>query len=291
MVRVRKSPPQQLRLEEIVRHLRGVAVLRLLTEPELAALASRCRTIATAMGQPLFVPGDSPAVYTLIRGRVTILRRPAPGVELELFIRTRGQLFGEASLFLGRQVDEARAETSALAIRIAAKALRPVLVNSSTAAQALGLLLAERLEIAEARLSEGAIHSVPKRLLLLLERLARAAAIQDGRGLLLPDYLTHDELAHLLGTTRESVSRALGQLRREGDGRGGRAASYPPAAAHPPVNATASLSKNPAGCSSCLRTGSSKIGGGGSLPQYRILRLCLACSSPLNALFKKVYIL
>jgi CRP/FNR family cyclic AMP-dependent transcriptional regulator len=135
---------------------------------------------------------------------------------VELFTRGPGQLFGEMSLFLGRQVNEARAVTRVLAIRLDAKAAGAALVRNPVAMHALGVVLAKRAELAEARLSESAIHSVRSRLVLFLERLAKTSGVRDSRGILLPHRLTHNELARLLGVSRESVSRGLAQLRRQG---------------------------------------------------------------------------
>ncbi len=197
--------------------LRKCEVLQVLPPEQLALLAARCKALPVPKGGLLFSPGDAPAVYAVASGRVTIVARPGPGIEMHLFTRTAGQLFGEVSLFLGQQVNEARASPAALAVRVDAEALRAALARSPAATLALMALLAERVAAAEARVAEVAIRSVKERLRLFLRHLAADAGVADARGYLLPDRLTREEIAHLVGTSREAVSRGLGRLQREGE--------------------------------------------------------------------------
>jgi CRP/FNR family cyclic AMP-dependent transcriptional regulator len=135
---------------------------------------------------------------------------------MELFDRRASETFGELSLLLDKQANEARAWESGLVLRIDAGAVHRELQNSPAAALALAKLVAERMTLAEARLGEVALHAVKERLRRLLEHLAVAAGVRDSRGHLLRDGLTHEELAHMVGVGRVAVTRALRQLEREG---------------------------------------------------------------------------
>jgi CRP/FNR family transcriptional regulator len=49
-----------------------------------------------------------------------------------------------------------------------------------------------------------------------LSSLAKVRGVEDVDGYLLPIELTHQDLADMVGTTRETVSRIISQLKREG---------------------------------------------------------------------------
>ncbi len=163
----------------------------------------------------LFAPGDVPVVYALHRGRIMVLSRPAPDIEVLLSSRHPGELIGELSLVASEHVQEARAATAALVTRIDIDAFRAVLKESQPATFALAILLGRRAAIAESRMAEVAVHSVKRRLMFALRRLARETPLMDSRGSLLPDWLTRDDLARMIGATRENVSRSLSDLVRE----------------------------------------------------------------------------
>lgn len=202
--------------EDVSARLAAVEVLGELPQRVRSALAHRCRTGSVTKGSVVFVPGDPPALFVVERGRIVILNRPSEDTEIELFDRHPGELFGELSLLLDEQVDEARAAESTLLFRIDGHALQSALRESQPATLALATLLARRMSLAEARIGGVTFHKVKERLLLLLDQLAADGGIADSRGYLLRDRLTHEELARMVGASRVSVSRALSQLRRAG---------------------------------------------------------------------------
>jgi CRP/FNR family cyclic AMP-dependent transcriptional regulator len=200
----------------IGKELQDVEVLRSLPQPVVTGLLQYCRVLSVPKDGAFFTPGDPPSVYVLVRGRVTILARPSPETEIELSTHRAHELFGELSLPLGRHVNEARALVPAVAIRIEGGALWPPLAEGAPAARALAQLLAERTAAGIARLGEIAMPGVKDRLCLLVERLAADTRTVDSDGCHLPDGLTRDHLARMVGASREAVSRGLSRLQREG---------------------------------------------------------------------------
>jgi CRP/FNR family transcriptional regulator len=201
---------------DIARTLSATEVLQVLPQTAIAVLVRACRMITVRKGQMLFVPGDAAAVYAVQRGRVAILARPEAGQEIELFTRHRGELFGEASLWFDHQINEARALHDGVVLRLQAAAARAALDDSLAATLALASLMARRLALVEERIGEVAVHSVKQRLLRVFARLKAGARAADTRGYLLPDRLTQEELASMVGASRIAVSQALRALRRTG---------------------------------------------------------------------------
>jgi CRP-like cAMP-binding protein len=196
-----------------------VSVLRQLPDTVLARILAASRELQVRKDAIVFRRGDAAALYLLQRGRVAIHAELA-GVEsngaLLLAIARAGQLFGEASLFSGSHVNEARALEASIIRQLDARACRAALEAHPRAALALTTLMAERRMVAEARLCELASASVQRRVLLQLQRFAGEASVGDSRGRIIADRLTHEELGRLVGASRVAVSRALGALRRCG---------------------------------------------------------------------------
>jgi len=205
-----------LNRDDIIALLRGMEVLGELPDAALATLASNCRPTATTRGQLIFTRGDPAALFAVAQGHVVICAKPGAGVEMRLFTRRPRQLFGELSLVLDRQIDEARTSESALILHLGAERVHAVLRESQPATLSLARVIANRMAETEARLSAVALGTVKDRLRQLLESLAADSGIADSRGYLIRDRLTHAELARMVGTGRVTISRALRVLRQEG---------------------------------------------------------------------------
>jgi CRP-like cAMP-binding protein len=199
-----------------VRRLGSVRVLRCLPVDALATVARSGREVTVPRGQAVFSTGSAAAAHLLLAGRVVLAVQSPRGNGLHLAMILPGELFGELSLFVGRQVGEARAVRASTVAVLRADAVAAALNEHPRAMADLAGLLAERRLAAEARLAELAMHSVGDRLLCLLRRLAHDVAVPDSRGRLIRKRLTHEELACLVGADRVSVTRSLGKLRRSG---------------------------------------------------------------------------
>ena len=180
------------------------------------AVLGRARRLAFARNAAIFAAGDpAHSVYFIIAGRVKIVRTSASGAESIVEIRDRGELFGElTSLVTG----EPR-RTSAFAIEPAEIAA----VNASDFFRALGndadlarlFARAEATRLAEAvlDLTELAGKSVTGRLVDALGRLSqRHGKLQPDGTLHIGINLTHKDLADLIGTSRETLTKELGVL-------------------------------------------------------------------------------
>ncbi|MFI5395818.1 MAG: Crp/Fnr family transcriptional regulator [Candidatus Binatia bacterium] len=125
-------------------------------------------------------------------------------------------MFGEVSLLLNRQINEARAVQESEGLSIDAGLMRAVLRQDPNAVAALGRIIGERIALTETRLGDLAVRGVKERLGLVLDELAVADGVSDSRGYLIRDRLTQIELAQMVGASRVAVNRALTELRRSG---------------------------------------------------------------------------
>jgi len=169
-------------------------------------------------GEGIIYQGEPGATCHIIeRGKVRVFVIGEDGHELSVRILGPGEIIGEMAIFenLPRSANvEALEETHTLALH------RDVLIRSLQESPDLALqllrALSARLRVATIGAEELASLTVPERLLRRLEQLADWAGQPEGDGVRIVLPLTQQELATLIGTSRESVNRALVRLRREG---------------------------------------------------------------------------
>lgn len=160
-------------------------------------------------------PGDY--VYLLCTGRVKIARVSEHGRELTLYLLEDGALFGEAGLLAQGETYELMAETlddSLIAVLRRSDVLA-AMQESLPATQALLKMVSERRQIAENQVADLVFLEVPKRLAKLLLRLHEGS--RGGRaGQALRAKLTHQDLANVIGSTRETTTLVLNEFKRKG---------------------------------------------------------------------------
>ncbi len=162
-------------------------------------------------GRVLFYP-DDPAeeVFFIEEGWVRLFELGPREEEVTLVVVGKGELFGEAALAEGRSYG-VFAEPMGSVRLLAAPGLEVVaLADRHPEVYAfLVRLLTERLWNAEARLREIRYKEVRPRLVRTLLAMMR----EGERGLEVA--LSHQDLAHLAGSTRETVTKILGELAME----------------------------------------------------------------------------
>ena len=168
--------------------------------------------------QPIYLPGDEAnAVYLLREGRIKISRVMEDGRELIMAILEPGELFGELEILedtVRGTMAEALDDVSLgiLDRKIFEGFLRedPDLMLKLT--RRIGL----RLKKTEDRLEDLVFRAVPARLARLLLELSAGFGGSTDHGTRLHFRITHQELANLIGSTRETVSAILGDFKRKG---------------------------------------------------------------------------
>ena len=169
-------------------------------------------------GEAIFHEGDSGGTCYVVRaGRVGIQREHMDGRTLTLAELGPGAVFGELAMF-GRETRSATAEalepTALLAI-LDADVQRVIRASPEIALKMLGAM-ADRLRRANERLLEQSFQTVAGRVAsaLLTQTIARQAEGASEKEVLVE--ATQAEIARLAGTSRESASRFLATLEREG---------------------------------------------------------------------------
>lgn len=204
--------------KEKIRLLSMVDVLEPLSEEELKEFGRRVPDTHVEQGQIFFTPGDrSEALFMLKRGRVRIYKVTPECWEFTLAVVEAGTMFGEMAL-TAQRMWEAYAEAmepSDICILQNTDLERIVRGNPEVGIKLIRIL-SERLRLCETRLQDVTLKDVPARLASLVLQLAASEGIMTPEGPRIPTHYTHRQIAMMIGSSRESVTRAFTKLQRDG---------------------------------------------------------------------------
>lgn len=168
--------------------------------------------------QPLYLTGDpSSNVYLLKKGRVKIANTAPSGKEVTFDILEPGEVFGELDV-----LEDAPRSTSAETLDDAVICVIPrkdfdqYLAMHPTVMFKLTKLIGLRLKKIQSRVEDLVFREVPARLAHLLSELGKTEGVAEKQGIRLKVKLTHQEMANLIGCSRETVSTTMGQFRDDG---------------------------------------------------------------------------
>ncbi len=168
--------------------------------------------------QVIYLPGDrAQGVHFLSSGRIKISKVTRDGKELTLAYRSEGDFFGEPCLLDGGPREEmAEAMDASITVEIPRDLLDNLLKHDGGAAYKFAKALIARRKDLETRVEQLIFKDVGAKLAELLLNLGHEHGISDERGLIVGLKITHQEMANLIGSTRETVSLTLSQFKRKG---------------------------------------------------------------------------
>ncbi len=189
-----------------------------LSQSEMHEMERITRMEEVKKRQPLYLPGDpSNSVYVLKQGRVKIANTASNGKEVTFDILEPGEIFGELDVLEDSpRTTSAEALDDALICVIPRKDFDQYLSMHPNVTIKLTKLIGLRLKKIQSRVEDLVFRDVPARLAHLLLELRKSEGVPEGGGTRLRVKLTHQEMANLIGCSRETVSTTLGQFRDEG---------------------------------------------------------------------------
>jgi CRP/FNR family cyclic AMP-dependent transcriptional regulator len=201
-----------------------IALLRkcdVLSETPLEAMQSLLPGLSVGSYRPrqvIYLPGDrAQGVHFLTTGRIKISKVTRDGKELTLAYRNEGDFFGEPCLLDGGPREEmAEAMDASITVEIPREMLDQLLRGDGGAAYKFARALIVRRKDLETRVEQLIFKDVGAKLAELLLNLGQEHGIADERGIVVGLKITHQEMANLIGSTRETVSLTLSQFKRKG---------------------------------------------------------------------------
>jgi CRP-like cAMP-binding protein len=182
-----------------------------LTEDELAAIADAAEQRQVSRGDVLFAEGDEPTeLFVVASGRIAIANKSVDGRESVVALMERGDVFGEMGLFevLGRSA-EARALEQSEVVAIGYAPIQAIYESRPALLWSVVSLLAGRIRSMDGALADSVFLDVTGR---TAKRLLELAG--DADEFVLP--VTQEELAAMVGASRERVNKAISAFVRLG---------------------------------------------------------------------------
>ncbi|MBI5117809.1 Crp/Fnr family transcriptional regulator [Candidatus Poribacteria bacterium] len=169
--------------------------------------------------QVIYMPSDPRArLYAILSGRVKLTQVSPEGKELVLCVLGKGDVFGELCLFdKGPHSTLATALEDAEIFSVKCSDLAKFMAEDAAVVTALGKHVGERLRTLEQKLSDFAFKDVAQRLASLIVDLAHDYGEKKTSGEhVIEMKITHQDLAGLIGSTRETTTTTLNQFREKG---------------------------------------------------------------------------
>ena len=189
--------------------LQNVELLTDLTEEEMAQVSATAETRRYLRGDVLFGEGDAPDRLCVVSsGRIAISKRSVDGRESMVALMERGDVFGEMGLFddQGRSAEARALEPSEL-VEVPYAPLKLIYENRPGLLWGVVNLLAQRLRNTDSALADSVFLDVTGR---TAKRLLELAGEADEFAL----PITQEELAGMVGASRERVNKAIASFVR-----------------------------------------------------------------------------
>jgi len=197
--------------------LRRVPLFRSLGDESIERIAQRTVLRRLSKNTLLFREGEAcSGLYIILDGSIRIYRSTPDGQEQTLIVEGPKKTLAELPLFDNAPYPaSARAAEDSRVLFLPLNEFRRLYHENPEIADAIILDLGRRIKRLVRLLERISLKSVPARVAAaLLEEAEAAGAAHDGGTFALP--FTQEELATELSTTRESVSRAISELRDSG---------------------------------------------------------------------------
>jgi CRP/FNR family cyclic AMP-dependent transcriptional regulator len=204
--------------KRVLWYLKKIPLLQDISAESLNRLCKVIELKEIRRRQVVYLPGDpGAAIYFVNGGRVKVSKVTRDGKELTLAYRGPGEIFGELALIDGGPREEmAEAMENAMVSEIDRVEFEQIVEREGLIGYRLTKVVAQRRREVENKIEQLVFKDVNAKLAELLLRLGVEYGIDDARGTLVALKITHQEMANLIGSTRETVSLTLSQFKRKG---------------------------------------------------------------------------
>jgi CRP/FNR family transcriptional regulator, cyclic AMP receptor protein len=198
--------------------LKQAPLFEALGDEDSSALRAGIINVHLNRGERLFSEGDTgDKLYIILSGKIKLTKAAPDGRENLLSVHGPGEMFGELSLFDPiPRTSSATAVTSAELAGVAHDDLRTWLSTRPEVAMHLLQALARRLRRINEVKADLVFTDVPGRVAKALLDLGERFGVATSAGIQVNHDLTQEELAQLVGASRETVNKALADFAARG---------------------------------------------------------------------------
>jgi CRP/FNR family transcriptional regulator, cyclic AMP receptor protein len=196
--------------------IRTVPLFSTLTDEEFNQLAHIFVARAYRKNQVIFLEEETGNyMYLVLSGKVKVAKAAVGGKETILAIHRTGDFFGEMSLLDGKTAPATvSAMEDAKIISVSGTDFHKYLLHNEKVMQQIIQVLCARLRQVWQTQSLSS-STADARIRMGIYQLAKRHGIRDAHGTIIDLKITHQELAEMVGTSRETVTRVLTRLREQ----------------------------------------------------------------------------
>lgn len=204
--------------EDRLWYLSQINLFSEMPKADLERIGAKAPMSTARKGDLIITPDrEGQALYLLKEGRVRLFRLSPEGKEFTLAVLGSGNVFGEIETFsAGSRGVYAQAMEDCFLCVILKHDLEELLRARPELGVKMLRILTERLREAGELLERLAHGGIRQRLVHLLLKLAEKFGVEEGKFTRIDLNLTHQELASMIGSTRETVTANLSSLTRDG---------------------------------------------------------------------------
>lgn len=203
---------------DIEEQLKQIPLLKEIDQEELDKLALLVRKRRAVKGEHvIFAEDPEKSLMFIVEGQVKVSLVGDVGKEVILAYLGKGDFFGEMALLTGdtRSADVVAAADCTI-LSLSERDFEEHILENPGLSVALLKELAGRLRCASRKIGDLVLFDVYRRVARTLRSLAEEEECDGQKVLIVKKRPTHQELASLVGTSREMVTRALKELSEEG---------------------------------------------------------------------------
>lgn len=199
--------------------LRRVALFDSLTDQELQQVTARMQIKRYKKNSIVFYEDETNEfMYMILSGRVKVVQFTENGKEIVLALHRAGDFFGEMSLIDHRTTPAMVMATEDAILAIADRsAFQQLLQTQGKLVDVMLRILCGRLRASWERIQILSFSSAVQRIRMLLHVLSDEHGQKTSSGTVLNVKLTHQQIAGMTGIARETVTRILDKLAKDGE--------------------------------------------------------------------------
>lgn len=209
---------EYMRKEQINKLLSKFSLFRDLENHELEKIVEIAITRDLKKNSHVFLQGDPITnVYFIYEGKVKIYKSDSSGREQIVTIAKSGEMFPHVGFFRkGEYPAFAEIIESSKLVVVPIDQFEKVLIDNPHLSIKVFNVLGEKIIDLQDRLEEQILNNTYEQIIKLLVRLAEkhGTELENGRVLLKSEF-TNKDLANMIGTTRETISRTLTKMKKE----------------------------------------------------------------------------
>ncbi|MGG3562544.1 Crp/Fnr family transcriptional regulator [Neobacillus rhizosphaerae] len=202
---------------DIIKRLSEVPIFKELCTQELEPIVKIAQTRFYKHKMYVFMQDDPlDRVFFIHSGKIKIYKTDQAGKEQIISVLEPGEMFPHAGFFRkGNFPAHAEVMEDAHLVVIPIDKFEEILISYPELCIKLFKVLGEKIVDLQGRLEAQVLHNTYEQIILLLIRLCKTNGDKVGDRYRLTTQFTNRELANMIGTSRETVSRTINQVKKK----------------------------------------------------------------------------